>query len=85
MIIGPSISLHMLFGAIVGWAILSPYAKFQGWAPGDVDNWATGSRGSIIWISLASLVTDALVKLVWLILRPLLREYLAGGKLAIWR
>lgn len=69
----------MLTGAIVGWGILSPYAKHQGWAPGEVDDWATGSRGWIIWISLASLFADASVKLSWFLLRPFWRDYIASG------
>lgn len=71
----------MLLGAIVGWGILSPYAKHQGWAPGEVDDWATGSRGWIIWVSLASLFADASVKLAWVLLRPLWRRYFASGYL----
>lgn len=76
MIIGPFISLHMLVGAIVGWGILSPYAKHRGWAPGEVDDWESGSRGWIIWVSLASLLADASVKLAWFILQPHWRDSL---------
>lgn len=67
----------MLTGAIIGWGILSPYAKYRGWAPGDVGDWDTGSRGWIIWASLASLRADASVKHVWLILRPFWRTCFA--------
>ncbi|OAT13580.1 oligopeptide transporter [Blastomyces gilchristii SLH14081] len=70
IITGPIIPLHMFIGAIIGWGILSPYAKHQGWAPGDVDDWETGSRGWIIWVSLAALFADASVKLSWFIVRP---------------
>ncbi|KAM7214454.1 oligopeptide transporter [Rhypophila decipiens] len=78
IIMGPAISLHMLLGAILGWGVLSPYAKHRGWAPGDVGDWSTGSRGWIIWISLASLLADAFVKLCWLVLRPVWRKLLSG-------
>ncbi|KAM7205140.1 OPT superfamily oligopeptide transporter [Naviculisporaceae sp. PSN 640] len=78
IIMGPVISLHMLLGAIIGWGILSPLAKHRGWAPGDVGDWSSGSRGWIIWISLASLLSDASVKLSWLVLRPIWRKYLSG-------
>lgn len=81
IITGPIIPLHMLLGAIVGWGILSPYAERRGWAPGAVDDWATGSRGWIIWISLAALLADASVKLAWFLLRPLWRDYIASGDL----
>lgn len=75
MIIGPAIASHMLLGSIVGWAILSPYAKHQGWAPGPVDDWSTGSRGWIIWVSLASLFADASVKLLWFVVQPIWNRY----------
>jgi uncharacterized oligopeptide transporter (OPT) family protein len=81
MITGPTIPLHMLIGAIVGWGILSPYAKHRGWAPGKVDDWETGSRGWIIWVSLAALLADASVKLAWFLIRPFWRQYLASGYL----
>ncbi|KAF2240748.1 OPT superfamily oligopeptide transporter [Trematosphaeria pertusa] len=90
MIIGPYISLHMLAGAIIGWGILSPHAKRRGWAPGPVDDWTSGSRGWIIWISIASLLADASIKLAWLVVRPCWREYRANIRsasrlAAFWR
>ena len=69
---GPATTIHMLLGAIVGWAILSPLAKSKGWAPGPVEDWNTGSKGWIVWISLAIMLADSLVSLGWLVLRPLL-------------
>lgn len=70
IIMGPATTFHMLIGAIVGWAILSPIAKHHGWAPGDVDDWETGSKGWIVWVSLAIMLADAVVNLGWLFLRP---------------
>lgn len=64
MITGPVIPLHMLAGTIVGWAILSPIAKKKDWAPGDVGDWSTGSRGWTLWVGLAILLTDCLVNLL---------------------
>jgi len=72
IIMGPTTTAHMLLGAIIGWGILSPLAKSRGWAPGEVDDWATGSKGWIVWISLAIMLADAIVSLGWLILRPLI-------------
>lgn len=69
---GPATTLHMLLGAIVGWGILSPLAKRKGWAPGSVDDWTTGSRGWIMWVSLAIMLADSVVSLGWLLLRPLI-------------
>lgn len=69
---GPATTLHMLLGAIVGWGILSPLAKRKGWAPGSVDDWTAGSRGWIMWVSLAIMLADSVVSLGWLLLRPLI-------------
>ncbi|KAJ5949547.1 hypothetical protein N7454_001131 [Penicillium verhagenii] len=75
MIMGPEIVLHMLTGAIVAWGILSPYAKGKGWAPGDVSDWETGSRGWLIWISLTCLMADTLVKMVWIYFKATREKY----------
>ncbi|KAL2042446.1 hypothetical protein N7G274_004938 [Stereocaulon virgatum] len=72
IIMGPATTLHMLFGAVVGWGILSPLAKSKGWAPGKVSDWTTGSKGWIVWVSLAIMLADSVVSLGWLLLRPLL-------------
>ena len=69
---GLGTTLHMLLGALLGWAVLSPLAKSQGWAPGPVADWTTGSKGWIIWISLAIMMVDSIVSLGWLVLRPLI-------------
>ncbi|OJD16654.1 hypothetical protein AJ78_03206 [Emergomyces pasteurianus Ep9510] len=70
IIMGPSTSLHMLVGAILGWGILSPLAKHRGWAPGLVDSWEDGSKGWIVWVSLAIMLADSIINLGWLIARP---------------
>lgn len=67
---GPATTIHMLLGAIIGWAVLSPLAKYRGWASGDVGDWNTGSKGWIVWVSLAIMLADAIVSLGWLVLRP---------------
>jgi OPT family oligopeptide transporter len=69
IIMGPSISLHMLIGAIIGWGILSPLAKYRGWAPGPVDSWEEGSKGWIVWVSLAIMLADSVINLSWLIIK----------------
>ncbi|PYH99695.1 OPT superfamily oligopeptide transporter [Aspergillus ellipticus CBS 707.79] len=71
IIMGPSTCMHMLFGAVLGWGILSPLAKARGWAPGPVDSWEDGSKAWIVWISLAIMLADSLVSLGWLVIRPL--------------
>jgi OPT family oligopeptide transporter len=72
IIMGPATTLHMLLGAIIGWGILSPLAKYKEWAPGPVSDWTNGSKGWIVWISLAIMLADSLVSLGWLLLRPLI-------------
>lgn len=59
----PTVS-YMLFGAILGWGILAPLSKYQGWAPGEIDDWKTGAQGWILWISLAVMVSDSVVSFV---------------------
>lgn len=56
----PTVS-YMLFGAILGWAILAPLSKYKGWAPGEIDNWVNGGQGWILWISLSVMISDSLV------------------------
>ncbi|KIX03097.1 uncharacterized protein Z518_06647 [Rhinocladiella mackenziei CBS 650.93] len=73
VIMGPATTFHMLLGAITGWAVLSPLAKHNGWAPGSVDDWETGSKGWIVWVSLAIMLADAIVNLGWLILQSIIR------------
>ena len=74
----------MLAGAVAGWAVLSPLAHERGWAPGEVDDWELGSRGWIIWISLAALLADALVKLAWFFLRSFYGDIFRLRFLASW-
>ena len=69
---GCATSTHMLFGAVLGWGLLSPLAKNNGWAPGEVDDWEHGSKGWIVWVSLAVMLADSLVNIGWLVLRPLI-------------
>jgi len=71
IIMGPATTTHMLIGAIVGWGILSPLAKSKNWAPGPVEDWETGSKGWIVWISLAIMLADSVISLGYIALRPL--------------
>lgn len=59
----PSVS-YMLFGAILGWAVLAPLAKHLGWAPGPIDDWVTGGQGWILWLSLSVMISDSVVSFV---------------------
>ncbi|TVY25557.1 putative oligopeptide transporter [Lachnellula hyalina] len=77
IIMGPATTTHMLLGAIVGWGILSPLAKNKGWAPGPVEDWETGSKGWIVWISLAIMLADSVISLGYIAFRPVI---LNGGR-----
>ncbi|KAI5303411.1 hypothetical protein KEM56_007571 [Ascosphaera pollenicola] len=72
IIMGTSTSLHMLVGAILGWVILSPMAKYNGWAPGPVNDWEDGSKGWIVWVSLAIMLADSIINLGWLVIRSII-------------
>lgn len=48
-------TFSMNLGMLVGWAVLAPLAKHQGWAPGKVSD-SEGGRGWILWIALAIMV-----------------------------
>ncbi|KAJ5082392.1 hypothetical protein N7532_011435 [Penicillium argentinense] len=74
IIMGPSTCMHMLFGAVLGWGILSPLAKARGWAPGAVDSWEDGSKAWIVWVSLAIMLADSLISLGWLVAKPLVNR-----------
>ncbi|EGX89209.1 oligonucleotide transporter [Cordyceps militaris CM01] len=71
IIMGTETTMHMTLGALIGWAILSPLAKYKGWAPGPVDDWESGSKGWIVWISLAIMLVDAVVSLSYVAIRSL--------------
>lgn len=73
IIMGAETTMHMTLGAVIGWGILSPLAKFNGWAPGHVNDWDQGSKGWIVWVSLAIMLVDAIVSLAYVALGPLLR------------
>lgn len=45
---GFPVTLSMTAGMLVGWAVLSPMAKLNGWAPGPVSSSTNGSRGWIV-------------------------------------
>ena len=87
IIMGPATTVHMLLGAIIGWAILSPLAKQKGWADGPVSDWETGSKGWIVWISLAIMLADAVINLGWLVAQPLWDStpYLIDSTVERWK
>ncbi|EFW98904.1 oligopeptide transporter [Grosmannia clavigera kw1407] len=75
VIMGPATTMHMLLGAVVGWAILSPLAKHRGWAPGPIDDWESGSKGWIVWISIAIMLADGIVSLTHVSVRSAIQYW----------
>lgn len=73
VIMGFPTTLSMNLGMLVGWAVLSPLANLNGWAPGPVGDMTTGSRGWILWVSLAIMCADSLVSLI-----PVVVDYLSA-------
>jgi OPT family oligopeptide transporter len=63
MIMGPKTGISMMLGALFGWGILAPVARHEGWAPGPVDNWKTGAKGWIMWVSLAIMLGESISSL----------------------
>ncbi|KXH31074.1 OPT oligopeptide transporter [Colletotrichum simmondsii] len=85
IIMGSETTLHMLLGAVIGWGFLSPLAKYRGWAPGSIDDWETGSKGWIVWISLAIMLADAIVSLSYIAFRPLAQHVANEGVKGMWQ
>jgi uncharacterized oligopeptide transporter (OPT) family protein len=73
IIMGFPTTLSMNLGMLVGWGMLSPLAKLNGWAPGPVGDMTTGSRGWILWVSLAIMCADSLVSLL-----PVVVDYISS-------
>ncbi|EFX00469.1 oligopeptide transporter [Grosmannia clavigera kw1407] len=85
IIIGPTINVYMLLGAVIGWGILSPVAKNNGWAPGPVGDWETGSRGWILWTGMGLILGDTFIGLSWTGVWPLLSLLLSHTRQTLSR
>ncbi|ODV93333.1 hypothetical protein PACTADRAFT_51935 [Pachysolen tannophilus NRRL Y-2460] len=75
IIMGPATVSYMLVGAILGWGILAPMAKYFEWAPGEIDDWKDGGQGWILWISLSVMVADSVVSFLVVTIRSLFQLY----------
>ncbi|KAI8984298.1 OPT oligopeptide transporter protein-domain-containing protein [Mycotypha africana] len=75
IIMGLPTTLSMLLGCIIGWGILSPMAYYLGWAPGPVNDWKTGSKGWILWISLGVMIADACISLCLVLVKMMIQTY----------
>lgn len=73
IIMGLPTTLSMLLGCVVGWGILSPVAYYAGWAPGPIDDWKTGSKGWILWISLGVMIAESCVSLIVVFVKSIVK------------
>ncbi|WFD30042.1 OPT super [Malassezia sp. CBS 17886] len=85
MIMGFPTSLSMTFGAVTGWAVLGPMAHFLGWTEGEPLDATHGSRGWIIWISLAIMCAESFVSLGELVSVEFARDIAEWVRMAFGR
>lgn len=71
IIMGFPTTVSMLFGAVLGWAVLTSLAEHNGWAIGPIDDWKTGGQGWILWISLAIMLADTVTSFLFLLVTSL--------------
>ncbi|WFC97558.1 OPT super [Malassezia yamatoensis] len=73
MIMGLSTSFHMVLGAIVGWAVLSPLAHAMNWTTGEPLDAENGGRGWMLWVALAVMCSESVISVLALMMS-------SGGK-----
>ena len=62
-LIGPRVAISLLIGALVAWGVLGPLAQSNGWAPGEINSYADGPKGWLLWPGVALMVAEALTAL----------------------
>ncbi len=76
-LIGNRVSISLLLGAVVSWAIIGPLVRDIGWAPGNIMSYTEGARGWILWPGVAIMVGDALTSLA-LSWKSIVRTFTGG-------
>lgn len=76
----PTVS-YMVFGSVLGWGILAPFAKYMNWAPGDISDYQKGGQGWVLWVSLSIMISDSLVSFLTISIRSI-TGLLNGMKIA---
>jgi putative OPT family oligopeptide transporter len=64
ILVGMRVSVSLVAGAIVAWAVLAPLVEYWGWVDGATMSYATGARGWILWPGVAIMVADAMMSLL---------------------
>ncbi|WFD41638.1 OPT super [Malassezia psittaci] len=80
MIMGLSTSFHMVLGAIVGWAILSPLAHAMNWTTGEPLDAEDGGRGWMLWVSLAVMCSESVISILALIMSSSGKDFVNWGR-----
>mmetsp|Transcript_44105 Transcript_44105/g.64820 ORF Transcript_44105/g.64820 Transcript_44105/m.64820 type:complete len:676 (+) Transcript_44105:42-2069(+) len=80
LIMGPKTAVSMLLGTIVGWGVLAPMAKAEGWATGPIGDVATGATGWLLWVALAIMLADSAVSLTMLAAKVVLQSITIRSK-----
>ncbi|KAL3230089.1 hypothetical protein RNJ44_01452 [Nakaseomyces bracarensis] len=75
----PTVS-YMLFGCILGWGILAPYAVSKGWVLHEEKSWDKGVQGWVLWCSLAIMITDSLVGFIVMTTNSLLSFFMVDDR-----
>lgn len=63
ILVGMRVSLSLVAGGLVGWAILAPLITSWGWVDGPPMSAGSGARGWILWPGVAIMVADAMTNL----------------------
>ena len=67
MIMGFRVACSQMAGALVGWVVLGPIVKRQGWVDSTIMDAKDGVKGWLIWFSLAIIFAESIVSLLLLI------------------
>lgn len=77
----PTVS-YMVFGCVLGWAVLAPLARHKKWVDpkADINDWENGVQGWILWSSLAVMVVDSVVGFIVFTTKSLVQFCLRNDK-----
>eukprot|EP00633_Aureoumbra_lagunensis_P000572 CAMPEP_0197295470 /NCGR_PEP_ID=MMETSP0890-20130614/35615_1 /TAXON_ID=44058 ORGANISM="Aureoumbra lagunensis, Strain CCMP1510" /NCGR_SAMPLE_ID=MMETSP0890 /ASSEMBLY_ACC=CAM_ASM_000533 /LENGTH=550 /DNA_ID=CAMNT_0042771481 /DNA_START=159 /DNA_END=1811 /DNA_ORIENTATION=+ len=77
-IMGPVSGSSMLFGAILGYAIIGPLVYHLQWAPGSINDGTNGATAYLLWLALAILLADSIVSLSFILMSMLKSLFFLG-------
>lgn len=77
IIMGLPTTSYMMFGAILGWAILGPLCKKLRLVDPDADvhDWQNGIQGWVLWCSLTVMVVDSCIGFIVVTVKSLIKYY----------